>query len=628
MNEGRGVPGQGDTWPRFVEASSILLFLLQALRALASGLFGIIYDQRDEPGAWLLGSAALATCALVVPAFLCQSTSRRWMLALVVFIAAARLGISINDADVRFFCSLAVAAGSVAYLAGIVRIERSLITPALFGALALDQLLRISGNTYDLSLRSSWLPVQAGWSALTIVLALRLSRRPQAEAPMGGLRVPEGLGLGGLLFLETSLLSLANAVARWSDGPYPVLAPLLLGISLLPLLPPIRGSLADWMQSRLVRFGMALALPSAIMLGYALSGVAAMAALLLAQGVALASLACILNDASARPRASGAGLALGLFLFLLLSVFGAFALTYPYTLPLMRGLGWAVYLVAALCAAGAVLSRDVQARGAAPPYLRPAWVAACGALALAISLISVWPRSASPPLDSATLRIATYNIHYGYDGSWRFTLEEMARAIEESRADVVALQEVDAGRMTSYGVDDAYYLARRLRMNVLYLPTVERVTGIALLYRGSADETNWRLLTSREEQTGIAHVSLTIDGAAMHFFGTWIGLTDEDTKRQIDEALQFIADRTPATFGGDFNVDPGSPVTEAIARAGFTDPFVALGVDPPPATAPAEEPRRRIDYVWLRGLTPVRAWVSGSLASDHRLVVVEVQRPR
>ena len=39
-------------------------------------------------------------------------------------------------------------------------------------------------------------------------------------------------------------------------------------------------------------------------------------------------------------------------------------------------------------------------------------------------------------------------------------------------------------------------------------------------------------------------------------------------------------------------------------------------------------PDKRIDYVWLRGLIPTRAWVADTLASDHRLVVTEVQVPR
>jgi len=63
-----------------------------------------------------------------------------------------------------------------------------------------------------------------------------------------------------------------------------------------------------------------------------------------------------------------------------------------------------------------------------------------------------------------------------------------------------------------------------------------------------------------------------------------------------------------------------------IAAAGFVDPFVALGVLPA-YTDPALEPRQRIDYLWVRGLQPVRAWVSEALASDHRMIAVEVKFP-
>ncbi|MFX0145813.1 MAG: endonuclease/exonuclease/phosphatase family protein, partial [Candidatus Hodarchaeota archaeon] len=83
----------------------------------------------------------------------------------------------------------------------------------------------------------------------------------------------------------------------------------------------------------------------------------------------------------------------------------------------------------------------------------------------------------------------------------------------------------------------------------------------------------------------------------------------------------------PATFGGDFNARPNSPVTMVIEEADFVDPFVILNITPAPATSPAIDPKGRIDFVWLRDLTPLRAWVSDSLASDHRMVVVEVVFP-
>jgi len=101
-------------------------------------------------------------------------------------------------------------------------------------------------------------------------------------------------------------------------------------------------------------------------------------------------------------------------------------------------------------------------------------------------LVTAWmaaPITISLPLDARSLRLGTYNIHYGYDTDWHLSLSDQAAAIQAAAADIVALQEVDCGRITSYSIDDAQWLSRRLRMQVVYLPTVERLTGIALLTR-------------------------------------------------------------------------------------------------------------------------------------------------
>jgi len=156
---------------------------------------------------------------------------------------------------------------------------------------------------------------------------------------------------------------------------------------------------------------------------------------------------------------------------------------------------------------------------------------------------------------------------------------------------------------------------------------VEHLTGIAVLHKGKARHVDWRLLTSLQEQTGIVGVELDLGARSIHSFGIWLGLSDEDTERQIAEALAFIGDRTPATFGGDFNAPDDSPVADAIRAAGFDDPFTLLGMAPPPPTSSALDPQKRIDYVWVRGLQPRDAWVDTSVASDHLMVVVEVERP-
>ncbi len=610
-----------------LEAVSVAVFFLQALRVIFSVMFGIIYDQIFEGPitAWLPLSNLLVIAALIAPLLAPRTASWRWMSVAAALAALARIALTVNEAPVRYWGALVVIAAGGLYLAGLLMHHRREAFLVLLAALVLDQVLRAAGHTYDVSLRPFWLPVQAVWGIAVIGATFWLGRHADEQQP-AGMSLPVGLALGGWLFVETSLLALPNGIARWSYAPYEVVAPLLLLITWLPLLLAIRHQrLGQIARAAALRYGVALLLPLGLMVGYFVGGVAATLALLLAQVAALLALLSLLYAPVRFKPATGSALALGMVFFLLLNFLNAFAFTYPYTLPVMRGMGWAVYLAAALAISVTVAVTSVTADEAAPasPYA----VLAGGALALAVTLAAVWPQPVTAFPTGGTLRVGTYNIHYGYDDVWHLTLEEIAQTIEDSGADVVALQEVDTGRMTSYLTDNAYYLARRLRMQAIYLPTVEHLTGIALLTRAPVVTSGGTLVTSLQEQTGVVHAQVGVGGTTLYTYGIWMGLSDEDTQTQIREALDFIGERSPATLGGDFNAEPGSPVAQAVEAAGFVDPFVALGIDPAPLTDPAINPTKRIDFVWVRGLQPVSAWVPDSLASDHRMVVVEVALP-
>jgi endonuclease/exonuclease/phosphatase (EEP) superfamily protein YafD len=124
----------------------------------------------------------------------------------------------------------------------------------------------------------------------------------------------------------------------------------------------------------------------------------------------------------------------------------------------------------------------------------------------------------------------------------------------------------------------------------------------------------------------MAHARISLLAGDLDAYGLWLGLTEEERMRQIEAALAIIGDHELVLLGGDMNAEPDSPVYQAVLEAGFVDPFVFLG-NLPAYTDPAIDPHKRIDYVWARGLTPLEAEVSPSLASDHRLVVVEVALP-
>jgi endonuclease/exonuclease/phosphatase family metal-dependent hydrolase len=623
----------GDTrFLRAIEATSVMLFFLQAFRVVFSVLFGIIYDQvfAGLPDAWLPVSVGLLVLALLLPAVAPRKPTHTWLAVVAGIAAVARIGLTFNDATLRYWTSLIVLASAGLYLAGLLTARRSLALPALLTALALDQVLRAVGQTFDLSLQPAWLPVQIFWAALVIGIAVALAWRGtigDRQANLFGVRA--SLGLGGLLFLETSLLSLPNGLARWSGASYHVLAPIVLALTLLPLLPRLRHELGNRLASRsILRLGVPCALAACLMVGYFGGELLRAIALLLAAALALGCLVILLDGRSPRQRSVGQMLALAFALVLVLNFLNAFAFTYPYAVPQMRHMGWLVYLAAAVAVIFGTSSQRPVALSWQEVSARPTRIVLAGLVGLALVIGVSWPRPTESLPSDGTLRLATYNIHYGYDAEWHFNLDAMADAIAAAGVDVIALQEVDTGRMTSYCVDDALYLGHRLGMNVAYLPTVESLTGIAVLYKGPQAPTRTALLTSLQEQTGIVGVDLEVADQPVHAFGTWLGLSNEDTHGQIGEALAFIGDRSPASFGGDFNAEDGSLVSETVLRGGFGDPFTLLGLTPPPPTDPAVDPDKRIDYVWLRGLIPTRAWVADTLASDHRLVVTEAQVPR
>jgi len=163
-------------------------------------------------------------------------------------------------------------------------------------------------------------------------------------------------------------------------------------------------------------------------------------------------------------------------------------------------------------------------------------------------------------------------------------------------------------------------------MREVYQPTLESLSGIALLVRFPVISAGGELLESELEQTGIVYARLRVASEEVHAYGIWLGLEPEERARQLSQALEYIGESSPAGFGGDMNSTPASPTYASIHEAGFIDPFVIVGLESAP-TSPAIEPRRRIDFVWGRGLLPTDAAVLDSVASDHRMVTTEWTLP-
>jgi len=542
--------------------------------------------------------------------------------------ALARLPLTLNDPGLRLVSALLIVGGAGLYLADILGRDRRIAVTGLVVALCADQVLRALGRSLDWSLYPGWMPVQVLLSAGVVWLAWRLKGWWLAFSE--GVSWLDGMALGAFLFLELNLLAVPAAIAGRANlsGSWDMLtvwlAPLLLVTTMLPWLP----GMARWRTKIITHGGWRWLLPAIVLvaLPWHGRGLANLVPYLLVQLLLMIALTALTKPGPYPVRTGGAW-ALAGGIFLLGSFALAFALTYPYTLPFMHGSGAVI-----LALAGFLATLPVWAyRSFVLPAERisdawPVWVA--GALALVLVIFGSWPASVHTP-SVGPVHVATYNMHYDYDTYWRLSLPAQAEAIAASGADVVLLQEVDAGRITSYSADDAGWLAHRLGMHAIYAPTVEGVTGIGLLSRYPITNVTTELLPSDLEQTAIIRATLDLGGGRLvDAYATWLGLSVEERSQQVKAALAFMAESDrPAFFGGDLNSGPTSSTYAALTQAGWAD-SVAAGGFPNLLTDPAVDPTERIDYIWWRGPWRVAdVIVSDRLASDHRLVAVKAALP-
>jgi endonuclease/exonuclease/phosphatase family metal-dependent hydrolase len=369
----------------------------------------------------------------------------------------------------------------------------------------------------------------------------------------------------------------------------------------------------------------------------------------------------------ARPRAEkersfgGLWLILGIIMFGLLVLGDNFTYEYAYVRNLAGNLAFLNNVVPPLLRGFRGLGLGVLLLGvflAALPMTqtqrRIPWTSGPLALSLAAAVVVAGAAlgaayAARPPVIAGlsgveSMRIATYNIHGGFDEFYNESLEAIARTIQQSGANVVLLQEVDAGRMTSFGVDQPLWLARRLGMDRRFFPTNEGLYGLAILSSVPIAFDDGELLTSRGLQTGVQRVQIQPDpGVVVTIYNTWLeyllGFGSENTLEeqqqaqqvQLNELLTIIARHHPGgvlgrtVLGGTFNNVPDSPLMQQLRAAGFSDPFAGYPLEIGATLVRSGVPRAVFDYIWLRNL-PVGegALVLDSTASDHRLAVVGV----
>lgn len=673
-----------------VEASLMGLFFIQALRFLVGMVYtraagAVTIQALNAVGLPITSSTApdpatvyneitfLLYC-LLLPLLAVALGRFQALIVIAVALCSAGRALMIIPSNFTQMSAAALAVGGgLLYIALIARHRLTLLPYMFIFGLGFDQLFRAYGNTLDPSWSSTYANVQIILSGATtfisLVALLWYTRRPPAERVNDAGLLPfwGGIGLGALLFLELSFLSLPNAIASRAKVDYAVFVPAVLAATWLPLIPAVRsamrsfigifdGSVRGWLWM--------LVIVLLVVFGTRFSGIAAGAALVAAQFAAVSMFWWLARPRAEREHAlGGLWLIFGMGLFALLATADNFTYEYAYirdfagpltflnnTIPPLlrgfRGLGLGVILLTVFLAA--LPMTQTQRRipwfgGSAVRSFFTLLIVIAGGAAAALA---AQPPVVAPATGLDEIRVGTYNIHGGTDEFFTPSLERIAATIQQSGANIVLLQEVESGRLTSFGVDQSLWLARRLQMDRRFYGTVEGLYGLAVLSNMPIAFDDGALLSSIGLQTGLQRVQVVpAPNIVITLYNTWLGYLldvgdtsiaqqEQDQQRQLNEIFGLIASHHPTgvlgrtILGGTFNNVPDSPLIAQLRAAQFEDPFAGLPLELSATLVRTGVPRARFDYLWLRNLDPLGAVVIDSDASDHRMAVVGIQLTR
>jgi endonuclease/exonuclease/phosphatase family metal-dependent hydrolase len=213
----------------------------------------------------------------------------------------------------------------------------------------------------------------------------------------------------------------------------------------------------------------------------------------------------------------------------------------------------------------------------------------------------------------ASMRVATFNVHHceGRDG--RVDVARIARVIASTRADVIALQELDLGLARSGFVNQPGELARATGTTIEFHPLIrsgEGRYGVALAAREPLESEKIPLPRIAREEPRAALVA--------RWQGTTVVATHLSRARRARraqvEALAALARKAPlpVVLMGDLN-EPLSGLGPLL-EAGFAGPRRTLSRS------------RRIDHILAGpGLRITAFELVRTRASDHPALVAEVE---
>lgn len=252
--------------------------------------------------------------------------------------------------------------------------------------------------------------------------------------------------------------------------------------------------------------------------------------------------------------------------------------------------------------------------------------------------------------NTKTIKILSYNIHYGVGMDSQKDLKRIADVINKLNPDIVGLQEVSDSSMTAI-------LGELTKMNAVFGPSIEKETpnlyhlldipvpqsqlfyGDAILskhpfeYVGnlsipSASSSRYEAMCTDVNLSGIYGEDTHIRFINTHF--DYLETISSKVARKgavevIETAFFDGSNALPAILTGDLNATPQSEPIELLQTRGWVTNISEKNL----LTVPSVKPKKQIDYVMVR---PKQKWriidvkvIDEPLASDHLPILMTLE---
>jgi endonuclease/exonuclease/phosphatase family metal-dependent hydrolase len=236
---------------------------------------------------------------------------------------------------------------------------------------------------------------------------------------------------------------------------------------------------------------------------------------------------------------------------------------------------------------------------------------------------------------SPQFKVLSYNIHHAEGTDDKLDVHRIADIIKSTKADVIAVQEVDRHTIRTKKVDQAAELGKLAGMHVEFAKAIDYQGGeygLAILSRWPIKEVKVHKLPRKEKQEQRLVMEARIEPGegrpAFTFLNTHLQHDDNATREQQVARIEELFSRHPGPviLAGDLNARHGSNPIKTLAQH-WT--FATPPGDKTLLTIPSDSPKQQIDYVLFKPAGRFRIVeskvIEEKIASDHRPVYSVLQ---